>query len=102
MFKDFLAWEWDFVNMSKGKPHYMIKKGWDARERIFKRIAKEMEQYEDLATPFIKQRISVLPIHVIADDRSIANTVMNPPPEHSPAVCCNSSLSSGYVRLLPY
>jgi hypothetical protein len=61
MFKDFLAWEWDFVNMSKGKPHYMVKKGWDARERIFKRIAKEMEQYEDLATPFIKQRISVRP-----------------------------------------
>jgi hypothetical protein len=58
-FKDFLAWEWDFVNMSKGKPHYMVKKGWDARERIFKRIAKEMGQYEDLATPFIKTRIEV-------------------------------------------
>jgi hypothetical protein len=59
MFRDFLAWEWDFVNMSKGKPHYMVKKGWDARERIFKRIAKEMSEYEDLATPFIKQRIAV-------------------------------------------
>jgi hypothetical protein len=59
MFKDFLAWEWDFVNMSKGKPHWMVKKGWDARERIFKRIAKEMESFEDLATPFIKQRIAV-------------------------------------------
>ena len=58
-FKDFLGWEWDFVNMSKGKPHYTVKKGWDARERIFKRIAKEMSEYEDLATPFIKQRIDV-------------------------------------------
>jgi hypothetical protein len=58
-FKDFLAWEWDFVNMSKGKPHYTVKKGWDARERIFKRIAKEMEGYEDQVTPFIKTRIGV-------------------------------------------
>jgi hypothetical protein len=58
-FKDFLAWEWDFVNMAKGKPHYMVTKGWDARERIFKRIAKEMEGYEDQVTPFINTRIGV-------------------------------------------
>jgi Cytochrome P450 len=67
MFKDFLAWEWDFVNMSKGKPHYTIKKGWDARERIFKRIAKEMAEYEDLVTPFIKQRIDVSPKNIFSN-----------------------------------
>ena len=59
MFKDFLAWEWDFVNMAKHKPTYMVKKGQDARDRIFARISKEMSQYEDQVTPFIKQRIAV-------------------------------------------
>jgi hypothetical protein len=69
MFKDFLAWEWDFVNMSKGKPHYTIKKGWDARIRIFERIAKEMSEHENLASPFIKQRIEVnsFPTQLIVD-----------------------------------
>lgn len=90
MFRDFLGWEWDFVNMSKGKPHYTVKKGWDARERIFKRIAKEMEEYEDLATPFIKQRIAVCrPVVVYLTYRSIASMVMNQQLGLLQAVCCN-------------
>jgi Cytochrome P450 len=60
MFRDFLAWEWDFVNMAKYKPKSMIQKGWDARERIFKRIAKEMAEHEDLVSDFVKQRIKVV------------------------------------------
>ena len=90
MFKDFLAWEWDFVNMSKGKPHYMVKKGWDARIRIFQRISKEMAQYEHLASPFIKQRIEVYPAHLISNlPRFTAATDTNPPPSPSQVECCN-------------
>lgn len=60
MFKDFLAWEWDFVNMAKYKPMKVIQKGWDARERIFKRISEDMAANEDKVNEFIKTRIKVL------------------------------------------
>ena len=59
MFRDFLAWEWDFVNMAKHKPMKKIQKGWDARERIFKRISEDMAVHEDKVTDFIKTRIQI-------------------------------------------
>jgi hypothetical protein len=60
VFRDFLIWEWDFVNMAKYKPQHMVQKGWDARERMFKVIEKELREHEDLASEFVKERIAVL------------------------------------------
>jgi hypothetical protein len=76
VFRDFLIWEWDFVNMAKHKPRRVVQKGWDARERLFKVIENELRDHEDLASEFVKQRIAVCKFVDWVDGRFIGRLVL--------------------------